>query len=413
MSNLLNQVRTYKQAYPRTQKDSYQPQSSVDWLIKLDPGYEIVKNSIFVSGNVYITKDDQPFLGDPDEDPVVNKVYYDNFAGWHTLFDIWSTDLDQQNVENFDGYPRFMRIMNMASKHRDELSSNLSESIEGRIGDFSMTPYILSGEEVIDEGSTNVNGIPFNIKPYIAVNRSNRNINSNDVPIGILLHTKLSPVENVVFGADAQPAIANMSYYLKNLQLNWQVQPMTQVEGPLMPGQSALSQGALTLGKISWKDYTLTSKVSSIEIEVPIPTQNIAMTLTLEDNLVPGADPALEADGLYNNPHATATNFLDLSEVQFNLNDSDNNLLSFKLEDLEEMVMNYKYAMNTSEISSLDDITIRDGKNWSTFGLGLNMSGLVPVGTKISMMLNSNDTNGPSPTQIWRANCYFKGLITV
>jgi hypothetical protein len=401
MANLLNQVRTYKLAYPRSQKDTYLPQSSVDWLIKLDPGYEIVKNSIFVSGNLYVTRNGDPFLADPDEDPPVNEVYYDNFAGWHTLFDVWSTDLNQQNVENFDGYPRFMRMMNMASKHRDELSANLSESIEGRIGDFTLTPYVLTGEEVIDEGEESVNGIPFNIKPYISINRSNRNVNANDVPIGVLLHTKLSPVENVLFGDDAQPAISGMSYYLKNLQLNWQVQPMQETNAPL------------TLGKISWKDYTLTSKVSSIEIEVPIPTQNIAMTLALEDNLITGPDPALEVNGVYNNPHPTATNFLDCQEVQFYLNDSDNNLLSFKLEDLEEMMMNYKYAMNVSEISAIDDITIKGGKNWSTFGLGLNMSGLVPVGTKISVVINSQDLNGPDSNNIWRANCYFKGFITL
>lgn len=405
MSNLLNQVRTYKQSYPRSQKDTYQPQSSIDWLVKLDPGYEIVKNSMFISGNLYVTKDGDPFVGDPDADPVVNKVYYDNFAGWHTLFDVWSTDLNQQNVENFDNYPRFMRMMNMASKHRNELSANLSETVEGRVGDFSLTPYILTGEELDVAGEppvyTNVNGMPINIKPYISVNRTNRNINSNDVPIGILLHTRLSPVENVLFGDDAQPAISGMSYYLKNLQLNWQVQPMQE------------TQGSLTLGKISWKDYTLVSKVSSIEIEVPIPTQNMCMSLTLEENLVAGADPALEVNGLYNNPHNTATNFLDCAEVQFNLNDSDNNLLSFKLEDLEEIMMNYKYAMNTSEISSIDDITIKGGKNWSSFGIGLNMSGLVPVGTKISVMINSQDANGPSADKIWRANCYFKGFITL
>lgn len=401
MANLLNQVRTYKLAYPRSQKDTYLPQSSVDWLIKLDPGYEIVKNSIFVSGNLYVTRNGDPFLADPDEDPPVNEVYYDNFAGWHTLFDVWSTDLNQQNVENFDGYPRFMRMMNMASKHRDELSANLSESIEGRIGDFTLTPYVLTGEEVIDGDEESVNGIPFNIKPYISINRSNRNVNANDVPIGVLLHTKLSPVENVLFGDDAQPAISGMSYYLKNLQLNWQVQPMQETNAPL------------TLGKISWKDYTLTSKVSSIEIEVPIPTQNIVMTLALEDNLITGPDPDIEANGVYNNPHPTATNFLDCQEVQFYLNDSDNNLLSFKLEDLEEMMMNYKYAMNVSEISAIDDITIKGGKNWSTFGLGLNMSGLVPVGTKISVVINSQDLNGPDSNNIWRANCYFKGFITL
>lgn len=399
MANLLNQVRTYKLAYPRAQKDSYAPQSSVDWLIKLDPGFEIVKNSVFISANIYITRDGEPYLADPDADPAVLKVYYDNFAGWHTLFDIFAIDFNQQNIENFDNYPRFLRMMTMASKHRDELSANLIESVEGRIGDFTMTPFILSGEEVNGEV---VNGMPINIKPYICLNRTSRNVNQSDAPIGILIHTKLSPVENVLFGEDANPAISGMSYYLKNLQLNWIVQPIQDT-----------TPSPLTLGKISWKDYTLTSKVSSVEVEVPIPTQNIVMSLTMEPNLVTGPNPLVEANGLFNNPHPTATNFLDCQEVTFSLNDTNNNLLSFTLEDLEEQMMNYKYAMNTSEISSIDDITIKGGKNWSSFGLGLNMSGLVPVGTKISVIINSVDANGPTPQNMWRMNTYFKGLVTL
>jgi hypothetical protein len=397
MANLLNQIKTYKMAYPRAQKDSYLPQSSIDWLIKLDPGYEIVKNSVFISGNVYVTKDGTPY--DPDPDPEgdnISEVYYDNFAGWHTLFDVFSTDFNQQNVENFDNYPRFMSMMNMTSKHRDDLSANLSESVEGRIGGLSITTFILSGENI---GSND--GIPFNIKPYICLNRTSRNVNSNDAPIGILIHTKLSPAENVLFGNDAQPAISGMSYLLKNVQLNWQVQPMQQ------------NEGALTMGKISWKEYTLQSQVSSVEVEVPIPTQNIVMTFALDDNTVAGADPETETGGLWNNPHSTATNFLDCSEVQFFLNDTDNNLLSFKLEDLEEQLMNYKYAMNNSETSSMDDITVRGGKNFSTFGLGLNMSGIVPIGTKISVVLNSQDANGPNPNKVWQMHTYMKGVITL
>jgi hypothetical protein len=403
MANLLNQVKTYKLSYPRSQKDTYQPLSSVDWLIRLDPGFEIVKNSIFVSGNLYITVDGLPYDANPDALPATNEVYYDNFSGWHALFDVWSSDLNQQNVENFDNYPRFMRMMTMTTKNSSSLSSNLSETVEGRVGHHSLTPYILSGEEITGEGgdAVNVNGMPINIKPYIAVNRTNRNINYSDVPIGILLHTRLSPVENLLFGPDALPATSGISYYLKNLQLNWQVQPVQQTTQPL------------TMGKISWKDYTLSSKTSSIEVEVPIPTQNICMTLALEDNLITGANPENETNGLYNLPHPTATNFLDCSNVQFFLNDTNNNLLSFELEDLEEQIMNYKYSMGVSEVSYFDDITIKNAGNWSSFGLGLNMSGLLPVGTKISMVLNSQDANGPDTNKIWRANCYFKGMITL
>lgn len=401
MANLLQTVKTYKMTYPRAQKDVYLPQSSIDWLIKIDPGYEIVKNSIFISGNIFITRDGAPYNPYPGEDEDYSHAYYDNFAGWHTLFDVFSTDINQQNIENFDSYPRYMRMASMASLYRDELSGNLSSTVEGKNGSYWLTNPVLVGEVMGTEDIEPI-GMPINIKPYICVNRPSRNITSNDAPIGILIHTKLSPSNNVLFGPDADPTQNDMNYYLRNLQLNWQVQPI-----------SKSSNLPLVLGKISWKDYTLTSKVSSVEIEVPIPTQNIVMSTVLYANSTAGPDPDVEANGLWDNPHSTATNFLNCESVQFFLNNTDNKLLSFELEDLEEQIMNYKYAMNENEISGIDDITVQGGKNFSTFGLGLNMSGLLPIGTKINMVLNTNDDNGPDPNRPWTLHCYMKGMVTM
>lgn len=393
--SLLNSVKTYQLAYPRKPLDTYNPKSSVDWLIKLDPDKEIVKGSLFISGNLYITRDGEPYNADEEVDPAVNEVYYDNFGGWHGLFDTFSTDFDQQNQEEFNNYPAYMRMMYLSSKYRDELSANLEDTIEGRVGHYTITPYILTGEEVGQEGD--LGGIPFNVSPYICLNRTSRNVKQSDAPISILVHTRLRAVEDLLFGPDT--ATGQMSYYITNLQLNWQVQPVSQD-----------STGALSMGVINNKDFSLNSKVSSIDIDLTQPTQNMVMTLALQDNLISGADPVAEANGLYNNPHATATNFLDCSEVQFFLNDSDNTLLSFKLEDLEEQVMNYKYAMNSDDTSPIDDITLRDG-NWSSFALGLNLNGQVPAGTKVSVVINSQDANGPDSNRTWILNAYFKGIV--
>ena len=94
----------YKELSPRSQKASYASGESIDFLLKIGQGMELLRNSITLHGVLKYTKTDgnTPIAYNDD-------IMYSHRAGVHNFFDSFVTEMQGTGIsENLNEYPRYV-----------------------------------------------------------------------------------------------------------------------------------------------------------------------------------------------------------------------------------------------------------------------------------------------------------------
>jgi hypothetical protein len=359
---------SYKELLPRSQRPSYSSNDgSIDFLLKIGDGMELVQNSVSISGRLDVF---------PTGGAIINKaqqLYLDHYCGVHALFDDWNTEMMNGISEHLSNYGRYIKMHTLCNKNSTELATSSKYGLELKCGQDENSPALMAGPGVAAAG-TGVGAVPFNFRPRIAINRSNRNIKSKEVG-DVVLSFRLVDPRKAFSGDDLD---ATTTYSISDLKLHYIIQPASS-EG-----------GKLTMNVISSTKHSISSELSHLEIELPIATESVSHSYCETSEL---ADDDLKIE----NP--------DITKVRWSFNDSNQRYISYELDNDQEILLNYIYSMG----GKMNHHDIKPLNKDSTWGTGLSFLGLVPAKTKVGLDITSNADS----TDVKTVFSFYSGLVEV
>ena len=181
-------IRTIK---PVSELQQYNPNTNVSWNLSIE-NEELVKNSITISGDLYLGVDNTKILE------------IDKLVGIHSFFNYWIPGCEKfGNFEACDNYPRMIKHLNISNSPPD--NNGINKDGECRfLLDNAKLWYQAQGDH-----------ISFVFKPLIPFNRSNINLyysKFGNLSLQVLLVDKSKALKS------DDPA-ATLLYSMKNLKM--------------------------------------------------------------------------------------------------------------------------------------------------------------------------------------------------
>jgi len=151
----------YNSAQPSNISAQYAQYSQVDFTIKSSVGRACQANSFRFNGNLVVTK---TTTGNPTPTPVVpeDMIFMNPYIGVHSIIKNISSIANDRILENISYYPRIVGMKTQAESSLEDLTSSSYHTPELK----GLQNNVLLGAYTAPEG------IPFSMKPMIALNRS-------------------------------------------------------------------------------------------------------------------------------------------------------------------------------------------------------------------------------------------------
>jgi len=209
-------VMFYNSAQPSNIKASYGQYDQVDFTCKPSKGRAVQANSFRFNGNLQVSKKTtkSPTVAIPvtPED----MVFMNPFIGVHGIIKNISSIANDRILENISFYPRLIGMKTQAENSLEELTSSSYHTPELK----GLQNNVLLG------ASTDPAGIPFSMKPVIALNRSSADLGQSKFNQMKILMTLGAAVE-AFYCSKPMPLstdddyILSLEFSISNLQLAW------------------------------------------------------------------------------------------------------------------------------------------------------------------------------------------------
>lgn len=371
-------MQKYVNIYPSTTKAIYNPYDDLTFNISIPDGFEVVKQSSYLLGDYKYTNS----VASPLATTILAQnanVNFNNFAGASCFLDDPKINYGSLAVEtNFNYYSQYNKLVTEATVHPDELASQTKHTMELKCADVSQTKEYLrvnrSGTDGDLVGS-------FSHLLRCGLNRTNRNFNAKDIGGSIQVKLTLKDQSQAFYGADNATSTALFS----NIRMQCLIQPISQT-------------GLLTMKITQSVRQDIATGNAYFEYILPIATSSISSYFST---------PAALTANPYSSVQPT------ISEVIYTFNNANSEVLSYNLEDTNEMIMNFRRSITIATDDSSDSNSFSvprlNATTSSTFGLGLNFESYMPAGTKIGVNLYSSATN-VDPLVMFS---FFNGQVTL
>jgi len=217
-------VMFYNSAQPSNIKSTYSEYDQVDFTCKPSKGRAVQANSFRFSGNLLVAK---KTIASPTQAVLVtpeDQVFMNPFVGAHGIIKNISSIANDRILENISFYGRIVGQKTQAENSLEELTSSSYHTPELK----GLQNNVLLG------ASTGTQGIPFSIKPVIALNRSSGDLGQSKFNQMKILMTLGSAVE-AFYCSKPQPAagspdlITGLEFIVSNLQLSWYEVPEVSI----------------------------------------------------------------------------------------------------------------------------------------------------------------------------------------
>lgn len=347
---------------PLAQKDQYNPNDIVDFLIDVGAGNEVVGNSLRFEGELFTTQE-----GDfPSTDILLSM---DSRSGAHGLFQQVVTQFADRTVENLNFYPRYVAMKSDTNEVVSNKMASSSNATELKMLNNDDTIAMLS----LADGSAY--GRSFSIKPMLCLNNASGNFSY--VKTGqIKISVTLASVGQFLFGEDATTADTN--YFIKNLQLAGRSVPQSQ------------ASSKVTMMVNSCVRQVISSNNTSLSVIVPIPTNSFSASFRNQTG-----------EATFNQNFNELDFLPSLSRLELSFSDSLSNLIEFPLEHTEEIILNYATSMGTAGLHQFKPAD-------QPRGIGLAYNEILSQ-TKLGINLVS-ETRNNDPFSIY---IYFRGFASI
>jgi len=379
MSNRTIQARVF----PTNTRSSYSAFNVVDFNVSV-PGRKIQCNSFKIEGKVSV------FSTGTTRTVTSDDIYIDAMVGASSFFQEYSTSTDNQGVlEVFQGQPRYEKMMLSAMQTpNDNFDSHNAQMM--RTSNINTTKDILNGEALVGTPTPDPNTndpSSFSIKPVFILNQVSSKAQGGDVNLqtskvgNILISVRLARNEDVLFGSDCT---SSSNYQISDLSLTFNHVPDDNNQNPLMMRtKSQIRQ-------------TIQSSFANFSANVNGLVNGVSMSFLKSSS---DGQPELNTLEL-NQPEG-------VSNVQFLMNDSQNQLITFNLTTQQNILKNYLESIATSDKNSAQLYKLKAN---DSYGLGLPFRNFIDLSNNtFTMNLQSSiATQGAEPS--YELFSYFNGF---
>lgn len=357
---------------PLANKATYGPGESNDFETRLEPGSSYGRGSFRITGTIDVRRGGNPIT-------VNDEIYFNPYAGWHSLFRQFITRLSDFNGSNesLERYGGMVAMRNQARVSQDAYYGEIDKPLEGFVGSERASNWVLAqGEQ------------SFSLTPFIICNRSNMDIPSTLCPT-IEIHWQLAPAQEVLYG----PGMDNtVTYTIRNLELYFDA----------VPTMGDVKKEALFFNKTTHKSYTIDSNLVDIQFDIPGLSNSVSSTFIIQTD---------ESD--VTKDYLAAQKLPGVRNVRFSYNGSDSAQFSFPIKSQEEILVNYQKSLGGMEGNSLllqniqRNVLEGEARNW---GIGVAFGQLRDL-DKIRFQLSIE--SGVSNLVPYTAHLYFNSVTNL
>jgi hypothetical protein len=355
MSNIL-----YHSSRPLNDNiNGFQEFDTVDFEIQ-DDGRKLMKNSIYIEGEVEVFSTGTTALVLGDEIGINNNI------GFHSFFESFNCSLKNgsQNVQNISYYPRYVNIVNTTTSNIGSVFSPLSQA-EGLQCTEESGRYVI--QPVLAAGGNISRNPEFCIKPKIVLNSMFGDGYSFSKNGAIIISTNLSRNGSVLMGPGV---LATSNYKIKNLRLKY----ITVLDDG--------KQGPMVMNSVTSVKQTMSSGSANLSVKVP----SKAVTGVVLNYISQSNENDLKNDSY------KLENVPNLDEIQYLFSDSQSKYVSYSLVDKDDMLKKGIEALSRAGIKC--KVNSFQQKNNQNIIHGLNFQSTVDLtNNKFGVNLRSSSSN--------------------
>jgi len=367
----------YHSATPEATQSSYVEYNNVDFVLNVGMGRSLMRNSVRLVGDVYVSKDGTAAPGGRAD----GKVYMDYGIGIHSVIESCQVTFGNSGTkENIQNYARWVKMQGAASFYEDDLM-NASNQVELRGPTELIAAKYAKGEATLNSGTKFTDDLDFSMKPSCILNK----MTGDHLPLEksgeIRLTFNLARNMSALMGANQG---VSSTYELKNLHVTYQ---SVATEGDPMKTMTQMRS-------VYNVKNTILSRSANISAQVPAVCDSISCSFQRQDK---------ENINVANNYDLEMVQ--GIRRLQFEFNDSTNKFITYEESDLNAMIHRYIDSFrNTGHNQMLLD-TFRSNNG---FGIGLHFAGFVDLSKQRFNIQLTSDVDNTKPMNIYS---YFHSVI--
>jgi len=359
----------YNVAQPQNIKETYSPFDQIDFLVKMPAGREYKQGSGRLSGNLKVQVVATGSTNPVDLNPT-HQVNVSQFCGLHGLFRSFTTSVNDQTVENIAYYPRWIAMKKQAENAQTQLFTS-TENISELTG--------LNTSQLLCGGAGGK--VSFNVKPQIAINKSNGNLPQSKF-VQIRVMTQLASAFECFYTTNTN--VTSILYTVDDLQFTWYEQNQSNA-------------GDIVLNTCYLNKQTVVSNHTNLNLFCPNVYDAVSVSFIKQDDL-----NKIETD---NNANYMVQ---QIQRIEFTLNGNDAPV-SYPLETYQDFSVNYKKSLMAGDKNCFSKSLISLGQ---AFGIGCSFP--TSVNDKLGINIDiSSDNNNIMSEKKYDAYMYVNGYITL
>ena len=367
----------YHSATPEATQATYVEYNNVDFVLNVGMGRSLMRNSVRLVGDVYVSKDGTPAPGGRSG----GKVYMDYGIGIHGVIESCQVTFGNSGTkENIQNYARWVKMQGAATFYEDDLM-NASNQVELRGPTEIIASKYAKGEATLNSGTSIIDNLDFSMKPSCILNK----MTGDHLPLEksgeIRLTLNLARNMSALMGANQGQA---STYELSNLHVTYQ---SVATQGDPMKTMTQMRS-------VYNVKNTILSNSANISAQVPAVCDGVSCSFQRQDK---------ENINVANNYDLEMVQ--GIRRLQFEFNDSTNKFITYEESDLNTMIHRYIDSFrNTGHNQMLLD-TFRSNNG---FGIGLHFAGFVDLSRQRFNIQLTSDVNNTKPMNIYS---YFHSVV--
>jgi hypothetical protein len=376
----------FHKVFPTNKKNQYGQLENIDFDLTF-PNRKLVCNSIRIQGRVKV------FKTGTTRTEMVDNIFVDNMIGANAFFESYETSTQNKGiVEYCQNMGRYMKMVTTGSNSADDMA-NISNTCELKSQNLQLSRNVFYGEVNADEvlpALNASNGQSFAIKPLFVLNQVDAGVAGGDVNLDhatlgdITISTRTAKNNLALFGIDAD---ANVNYQLEEVALTFHSLPTDGNQSPLVMRTKQVVR------------QSIQSDLGAVSVNVPQLTNGVSISMLAQNK---------QNTVRYN------ANTLDrppaVSRVEFLINNTQSDFITYQLESNNEILQNYLMSMS-GDRAKINQFRQAELKANEAYGIGANFFSLLDL-SKDRFGINLTSQIGATGTP-YVLFLYFHGLFLI
>lgn len=369
---------SYRELFPRSQKEKYLPLDILDFVITA-PNETILMNKFRISGKLKVT-------GIPSDTRGVN---YDPKCGIHSFFNNFMIQTEKNGyIQNLSNYPRYVKMNKTAHLCTEDFFNSARYSTELMVPREEDTSVMLCNSGVGAAGKIVNNEIPFSFMPVICLNGATTADGS--IPAlnyqntgSITISLRLVSPQEALYGNNMD---GNISYEISDLRLTYISAPLMKVSPCSMLMVNEIKQ-------------ILNSSATTVNVNLPVAFYSMSSSFL---------QTSRELNNAFNNVELEMPK---IEQVHISFNDNTSGYVAYPLTTQEDILQNYLDSFQEHTITKKSDFTLEETTKGTRFGVGIAFADSVQLtNSTFTIQLQASGITSDTPYYIYM---FFRSITTI